>query len=186
MFSTKVISCLKIMLIAGFIGLPISSLAADDWALGVNIGYSYLDPGLPDAWDEDNHDGLSWGVALNRDIGEHLGFELYYTDLGEIDLLNESTNQEDTLSLQNFGFAGLWYITRSTADWSSYAKLTMSSSNSDLDKDVLPLKEDDFLLAGFGAGVRFNINKHYITRFEVLSYSRDAKVANLQFLYRFR
>jgi hypothetical protein len=156
-----------------------------NFGIGVSAGYSYLEPKLTEGWDIDSKNSRNIGISLESDIGENLGFEIFYSDLGEVDVFNVDGIRKDTVNFKAAGFAGLLYWPSHQSDWSLFGKLGISTINGDLDDKQIELVEDDDFLVSAGAGVRWNFMQNLSSRFEIHSVSKDAKIASFMLIYSF-
>jgi hypothetical protein len=153
--------------------------------IGVSAGYSYLEPKLTEGWDIDSKDSRNIGISLEADIGENLGFEIFFSDLGEVDILNVDGVSKDTINFETVGFAGLLYWPSHQSNWSIFGKFGISTINGELEDKQIELVEDDDFLVNAGAGIRWNFMQNLSSRFEINSLSKDAKTASLFLIYTF-
>ena len=155
------------------------------FGIGLHGGYSYLEPKIIGGWEIDNNNSYNLGLNLGADIGTNLGVEIFYSDLGEVDIAKPTESLKDTVILQSMGLSGFFYWPSNQSKWSMFAKLGLSTIDSELKYNQIKLVEEDDILVNSGIGVRWNFSKDLSSRFEVTSLSKDVKTASLILYYYF-
>lgn len=151
---------------------------------GIGIGASYLDPATPGAPSVEEHWAGAGQLLLGIDFNSRLSGEIHTADLGSAGFAPTGG-----LNYNVHAISGLVYFSRRglplyKTRLNGFARLGIGHFDLTTDGDIdVGVQDENHTV--FGAGLELKMKSSLNARLELISYSEDARYAQMALLYRF-
>ena len=170
-----------------------SSIKVSDWYIGAGMGLSQLEPDdngtnfrVTDAND------VGWKIFVGLDLSKHWTAELLYSDLGKVELTNQSIpSQKGEVFYSLLTLTSQYYFNQKTdpgfrQGWQPYLRAGVSMLNAEKNTFTnLDVRQDHDVLLYFGGGIEYSWWNNWAVRAEIDVYDTDAAYAGISLLKRF-
>ncbi len=148
---------------------PLGRLA-DHWYVGGSVGQSRLAPDTGDHWQISDDSGSAKKVYIGKDISKQLGLEVFWADLGEVELKNN--NHSGRIHYNAIGANLSYNAPYSIVGLRPLGKLGIAKFDTQTKGDVKDEQENNLTLFA-GIGVEYDLSRNISLRSEFEYFSKD-------------